>query len=247
MGSFARWKKSSSVQYDGSYDAAHGLFVICQKDQCHKVSQDEILRPENGECDEPLANRIKLFRIKKNGEVDPNGNRIKIVGNKGEVMVNGNTRKINLDVPTIRRIDNAANQAEMKPKRPDADDKIVILPPTPKQQDPATIKNPPVWVKIDRDKPVEKKPVIIDPLAPKPEPKTEPQTPKKTVVKEPAQIRIPLHQPANQDPPPANKTTASTNRVQLRQPVSADTAKKIQKQRNPPALKTAIERKQKLP
>ena len=107
IGVFAQWKDESGAQYDGSYDTTHNLFVFCSNHQCRKIPEDQILFRQFGSCDLALNERIQVFQMKKDGSINPYGNKLKIVGNKGIIGVGAASRFVELDQPTLYRINNA--------------------------------------------------------------------------------------------------------------------------------------------
>jgi hypothetical protein len=107
VGIFAQWKTNAGELFDGSYDTTHHLFVFCSTDSCKPVPESEVQFPQFGSCDIALDSRLKLFRIQKNGSVDPVGSKIKLVGSKGFIKVNGNLKPVQFDAPTIKRINKA--------------------------------------------------------------------------------------------------------------------------------------------
>lgn len=107
IGIFARWNYQAGEQYDGSYDTTNSLFVLCSTNRCQKVDRSQIVFQTYASCDTAKADRIKLFKINKNGSINPNGNRIEVIGNKGIIKDAGGTRIIKFDPPTIKRIDKA--------------------------------------------------------------------------------------------------------------------------------------------
>jgi hypothetical protein len=116
VGIFAQWKTNAGELFDGSYDTTHHLFVFCATDSCKPVPESEVQFPQFGSCDFALDSRLKLFRIQKNGSVDPLGSKIKLVGSKGFIKVNGILKPVQFDAPTIKRINKAKIIA--KPQTP---------------------------------------------------------------------------------------------------------------------------------
>jgi len=104
VGVFARWNKGNGIKFDGTYDTTHNLFVLCSSNNCQKVARNEIIFQQFANCDTAQGDRIKLFRIKKNGTINTEGTRIKVEGTKGIIQVGAATHFIQLDQPTIKRI-----------------------------------------------------------------------------------------------------------------------------------------------
>jgi len=104
VGVFARWNKGNGIKFDGTYDTTHNLFVLCSSNNCQKVARNEIIFQQFANCDTAQGDRIKLFRIKKNGTIDTEGTRIKVEGTKGIIQVGAATHFIQLDQRTIQRI-----------------------------------------------------------------------------------------------------------------------------------------------
>jgi hypothetical protein len=228
VGSFAQWKQSNGSEFDGSYDATHGLFVVCKTDKSHKVPSSQIVYLEFGNCDEPLADRIKMFRIKKNGDIEPNGNRIKIVGDKGLVMVNGTQRIIKLDVPTRKKIE-SEKASMMKPKLRVSNEKVVVVPSSTKSDETDEGKKMVTSVRPD-DKPVaEKQTMKMNNVDSKVE------TTK--VLAQPSKITSIQNEQLKPSSPPAKiAPTVKTSpvlidRVTPSKNMAIDTAKTLQKQR----------------
>lgn len=107
VGIFARWNYQAGEQYDGSYDTTHNLFVLCASNQCHKVPRSQVAFQQFGSCDTAIEDRLKMFKIQKNGSIDADGNRIRVAGDKGFIKVGNATRVIQLDRPTIKRVNKA--------------------------------------------------------------------------------------------------------------------------------------------
>ncbi|MEP7373964.1 MAG: hypothetical protein ABI675_11280 [Chitinophagaceae bacterium] len=118
VGVFARWNFRAGEQYDGSYDTTHSLFVFCSSNHCKEVPRTQIIFQEFGNCDTSIKDRIKLFKIQKNGSINPNGQRIEVIGNKGYIKVGEATRAIEFDPSTIRRIRNAKIASGIKTVQP---------------------------------------------------------------------------------------------------------------------------------
>lgn len=106
VGTFAQWVRDGE-QFDGSYDKEHGLFVVCQSNRCQKVPISQIVFPQSGSCDVAVEDRIKLFRIKKDGTIKPEGERIKLSGTKGIIQAGHVARIIQFDPVTVTRIKKA--------------------------------------------------------------------------------------------------------------------------------------------
>ncbi|MDN3654281.1 hypothetical protein QWZ08_01510 [Ferruginibacter paludis] len=107
VGIFAQWKTNAGEVFDGSYDTTHHLFVFCATDSCKPVPESEVQFPQFGSCDLALENRVKLFMILKDGNIDPVGSKIQLVGTKGFVKVNGVLKPVQFDARTINRINKA--------------------------------------------------------------------------------------------------------------------------------------------
>ena len=43
VGKFAKWEPSNTQQYDGNYDAASGIFIICSNQSGQKVPKDQVV------------------------------------------------------------------------------------------------------------------------------------------------------------------------------------------------------------
>ncbi|MEO8763610.1 MAG: hypothetical protein ABI416_04950 [Ginsengibacter sp.] len=104
VGVFATWKPGDGDQFDGSYDSTHSLFVLCGSNHCQEVPHNEINYQVFGSCDTAKGDRIKLFKITTNGTLNPDGIRIKVTGNRGIIKEGLQTRIIELDPVTIKRI-----------------------------------------------------------------------------------------------------------------------------------------------
>lgn len=107
VGVFARWDTPGGEQYDGSYDQSQSLFVLCSNHHCLKVPFNEVVFQKSGSCDTALGDRIKAFKKKRDGTFQPLGSNIKVTGNRGIIQAGPILREIQLDKPTIKRIEKA--------------------------------------------------------------------------------------------------------------------------------------------
>ncbi len=106
VGVFAKWNNDGS-QFDGSYDSTHSLFVLCGSNRCQHVPASDIAYQIFGSCDTAREDRIKMFKINKNGSLNPDGARISVKGNRGFIKEGNSIRTIELSPATIKRINKA--------------------------------------------------------------------------------------------------------------------------------------------
>jgi hypothetical protein len=133
VGVFAQWNYDNGELYDGSYDTAHKLFVLCNSNNCRQVPINQIVFPKFGSCDSVMRDMVKVFDKRADGTINPVGKTIKIVGNKGVIQSNGVSKILEFDAPTMSRIKKAATynkQGTYQLIAPPAKQKQVIFKPT---------------------------------------------------------------------------------------------------------------------
>ncbi|TDX01568.1 hypothetical protein [Dinghuibacter silviterrae] len=61
IGTFARWNRAPGEQYDGNYDTANDVFVICDNHKSLVVPRAQVTLQTNGSCDTALTGRVMLM------------------------------------------------------------------------------------------------------------------------------------------------------------------------------------------
>ena len=245
VGVFAKWNSDGS-QFDGSYDSTHSLFVLCGSNHCQHVPASEIAYQVFGSCDTAKGDRLKMFKINKNGSINPDGVKISVEGSRGFIKEGPNTRVIQLDPGTIKRIDKAnTRKATMQPAPPVKKQEVQMVKPadvliTDNTKAPAMQAVPPVKKQeVEVVKPAD---VLITDNTKAPVEKGA------TNPKPPADTRTQLQNPVQA---PVKVTTVdrpkSTPIVQIQQPgiqkASVDTTKKVIQMKASPQFKSITPKK----
>ncbi len=104
VGVFATWKDTDGNPFDGSYDSTYSLFYLCDAHRYEHVPNNRVIYRKYGSCDTAYDARIMMLKVNRDGSINPNGTRIKVVGNEGFIKEGRNIMTIQLDPSTMTRI-----------------------------------------------------------------------------------------------------------------------------------------------
>jgi hypothetical protein len=95
VGTFSRWTKSPGEEYDGNYDAANNIFIICGNHKSVVVPADQVKPQTNGTCDTSFSDRVRVLeRTVSTGKVNILGSPLRLTDStihNGEAEINTGT------------------------------------------------------------------------------------------------------------------------------------------------------------
>lgn len=93
VGAFARWNESPTEQYDGNYDTANNVFIICGNHKSFVVPRGQITLQTNGNCDTSFSNRVWMIERTTKGNANILGAAVRLTDTtlrtgKAEIRLN---------------------------------------------------------------------------------------------------------------------------------------------------------------